>query len=139
MVTFKINHSMKLNCTNKNLLSFQLYATDNEQEIAELRELQAKFKACEEIVPEKKEKKESKGSGAGSGSQVPIANTVDPTDDITLVKGVGKKTAEKLAEAGITTKSGLKKAVTEDREKVVAALDEMQVTNIEKFFEEEAK
>lgn len=99
MVRFQIKHAFNLKSDgNKLLFAGQYYPTDDEAKITELRAF-AKDSSCVELdnAPKKLVKEEKK--------------TVDETDDITLVKGVGKKLAEELAAKGVTTKSGLKAAV----------------------------
>src|SRR4051812_30100704 len=98
MVSFEIHQGVKLNSTGKQLLPFTRYATDKEDEIKELRGLQEKFKLCTEFIPKEPEKK-GKGKTADAGDQtatVAAANTVDSTDDISLVNGVGAATENKL-------------------------------------------
>lgn len=96
MAKFQMKHAFNLQSAGGKLMQpGQYFSTEDEAQIAELREF-AKDGSCKELVPEVKQEEK------------PAEKTVDAQDDITLVKGIGKKLAEKLAEKGITTKSGLK-------------------------------
>jgi DNA polymerase/3'-5' exonuclease PolX len=94
MNSFKIIHAFRLHSVDKFMSPHMIYAPVSEQEVTELRKY-AEGGACEEMLPKAKEEKKT----------VP---TVDPTDDITVVPGMGKKIQADLAALGVTTKSGLK-------------------------------
>lgn len=99
LTRFEIKHGLYLQSAKKLLTPNTFYPTDKEAELKELREVFCKDGAAVEVKPEKKEKVTAPKP------------EVDPTDDITLVKGVGEGTSKKLAEKGITTKSGLEAAM----------------------------
>ena len=121
MVRFKILHGFRLKAANRILLPKSLYSTEDEAEIAELRDVFAPHGACEEVksVPAEAPKAETK--------------TVDPNDDITIAKGVGKGLSVKLAEKGITTFSGLKAAMTDKARE--AEMQELLGTSYAKVME----
>ena len=98
---FHIKHGLFLKSANKLLTPNTHYVTDNEDEQKELLEVFAEAVTEIKSTPIEKpvEKDEEK--------------QVDPSDDITLAKGVGKVLSAKLAEKGLTTFSGLKAAMTD--------------------------
>jgi len=98
---FLIKHGLFLKSANKLFTPNTHYATDSEAEQKELLEVFAE--AVEEIKPVVKKEPAKEAE-----------KTVDPTDDITLAKGVGGGTAKKLSEKGITTLSALRAAMTDE-------------------------
>lgn len=100
MPVFKIKHGFALQSAGGKLLTPNtVYTTDKEAELKEIREVFA------DAVEEVKQKVEA--------PKEPEKSTVDPEDDVTLVDGVGAGLSKKLAALGITTKSGLKAAMTD--------------------------
>jgi hypothetical protein len=133
MPRFDMHHGVRLK-GGKKLAPLSFYVTDDEAELAELRAMSTQKLGkpdgvCTEYVPEKPKKQEKE------------EETVNATDDITLVKGAGKKAVEKLAREGVTTKSGLKAALADagKKAKLVEALGETEVAKLAAFFEEEDK
>lgn len=112
MHRFKIKHAFNLKSEGMKLKTpGQFVATEDEAQVAELREFE-KQGSCEEVKSEvKKETKKPQD-----------AKTVDQTDDITLVKGVGAGLAKKLEEKGVTTRSGLKAALKDRTEEMKEVL-----------------
>lgn len=100
MARFEIKNGFTLRASGKLMFPKSLYSTENEAELQELREVFCKTGSAVEIVPK-----------APETPFAPTEKTVDPNDDITLAKGVGKALSAKLAEKGITTFSGLKSAM----------------------------
>lgn len=101
MKRFLIKNALYLQSAKKLLDQNTYFATEVEEEQKELLEV---FGECVEEL-------------SSAPKEVRVENLdekpVDPTDDITLAKGVGKALTVKLAEAGIVTFSGLKAAMTE--------------------------
>lgn len=97
---FIIHHALSLGNT---LLHPQTrYTTLKEDEIADLRQ-RAEYGACEEVKP---------------AVSVPIKKPELPSEDLSVVPGVGAKTLEKLSDVGVTTLSALKAAVLAEEEKI---------------------
>jgi predicted flap endonuclease-1-like 5' DNA nuclease len=101
MVRFKINHGFRLRSTNKLLMPRTLHPTENQAEIAELREKYVPCGACEEVKFEEKKATEAKVADV----------VVDPSEDLGDVDGITKTRLEKLAAIGITKKSELAAAL----------------------------
>jgi len=116
----KIKHGFRLRSANRVLTPGMLFVTEDEAQIKELRDTYIPHGAAEEILAEQ----------PGKTQPAPAETTVDGTDDISLVKGIGAKTAAKLAEKGITTKSGLKALVGD------AEVKEILGANYEKVSEQ---
>lgn len=103
MPTFRIKEAFNLKSAGGLLLMLgQIYGTEDEAQVAELRGYAA-AKACEEMLPPSK-----------AAAKAP-EKAADPDDDISLVKGIGKGTMERLAEKGIATKSQLGAALSDPK------------------------
>ena len=96
MTTFLIKHAMSVN--GKLLNPETRYQTDDASEIEDLRK-RAGYEACVEMKSATPQEKKEAREDADAG------------DDLTAVHGIGAKTLEKLAEAGITTKTQLKEKI----------------------------
>jgi len=128
MVTFVIHHGVKLRSSGAQLVPFQRYSTEREDEIEELRGYGEKFKLCTEVVPEKPKETPKPAEDVAPA---------DPAEDLALMKGiVGKATATKLAALEIVTQSGLKAALAdaEKKAKVTEAVGEKVVEKMDAFF-----
>lgn len=122
---FTIKHGLFLKSANKLLSPNTIYSTEVEAEQTELLEVFGE--AVEEIVSKPAEEK----------PVTPEEKAVDPTDDITLAKGVGAGLAKKLEEKGITTFSSLKAAMTDkSREEEMKELLGAAYAKVLKNFEE---
>lgn len=111
MNSFKIIHAFFLQSNQKLMAPSTIYAPTSDAEVTELREFATRG-GCEEMLPMKKAKAEK---------------PAEPTDDITVVPGIGKKLMTALAELGITTKTGLKDKLED------AAVKEALGLNFEKI------
>lgn len=105
MPRFEIKSGFFLRSANKLMFPKTLFFTVDEAQLKELREVFPKS-ATEVLPPDPK------------SEEKPSETPVDPTDDITLAKGVGKALQAKLAEKDITTFSGLKAAMTDKPEEM---------------------
>lgn len=116
---FKIKHGLYLNSARKLLGPNTFYVTESQEEADEL--LTVFGEAVEQILPE-----------APKAEEKPSEKPVDPSDDITLAKGVGAALAKKLAEKGVTTYSGLKTYMsTEEAKEVLGTSYEKVAKNFE--------
>lgn len=107
----------------KLLLVGQYYATEDEKQQEEL----AKFVAAGSCV-------ENLSVPAAGGVKQPEKEPEKEQEDITIVPGVGKAAAEKLAEAGITTVEGLKEAAAKREEELRELLGDKTFDKVSSFF-----
>jgi len=112
----------------------QYYATDDEQQLAELEKFE-KDGSVENVAPREAdaEKEESKDPPS-TGTQDPPA---DPTEDITIVPGIGEGSQKKLAalDPQVKTLTELKAAL--EREDVKKALGVNYEKAVKYFAEQE--
>jgi len=136
MITFQMQHGVSLK-SGKSIRAFAFYATEDESEIEELRE-HANNGVCTEVQKKKQEKQEKNKDEDENQDQGQADDTGDaaqnPEEDITTVKGVGASVEGKLAEAGITTVSSLKDAVSSDPEKIKELIGAPSLTRIREHF-----
>lgn len=99
MKRFKAINSFFLKTTGKLVMPKELLFPETDEQVEEI-EVFVKTGSCEEVVSKPK-----------ATADAPGAPPADPSDDLALVKGVGKATLEKLVAKGITTKTQLGEAV----------------------------
>ncbi len=125
-MNFRIKHAFNLkSADSKLLLPGQIFPTDDEAQIKELREVFAKDGACEEI--------KTKEAVKADVTKAPD----NPDDDLSTVPGVGKTTLEKLAKKNITTVAQLKAAVLDASkdEEMKEVFGPMNVKKVKAHFE----
>src|SRR4051794_39334640 len=112
---FHIKDAFHLKSAGKLMIPGTYYTTEDDAQIAELRERFEPDGSCQEVKAEKK-------------AHVTKAVESTDNDDLSLVKGIGAALLEKLNEKGITTKSQLKAAVTDRADE----MKELLATRFEK-------
>lgn len=133
MVTFQMQHGVSLK-SGKSIRAFAFYRTEDKSEIEELRS-HAKNGVCTEVQNKKQEKKKDEDENHDQGQSDEAGdNQQNPAEDITTVKGVGASVEGKLAEAGITTVSQLKDAVSGDPEKIKELIGAPSLAKIQEHF-----
>lgn len=134
--TFKMNHSVFMTSTGKTRHLGTQFQASSEAEEAELLALIPKGSVVL-VEPKKKVEEKAKPAtapDAGTGNEPPKP---DATDDITEVPGVGAATLTKLAglTPPVTTKSALKKFVTESPDQVKELVGATSYARIVEYFE----
>lgn len=142
MKRYKIKEAFNLKAAKMRLMHVgQYYATESEEEQAELARFAA-MGSCEEITSVEKPGKGLKPTAPAGSPKVEEprepaeAKEADPEKDLTVLPGIGKAARENLEKAGVKTVAQLKEAMAKRSEEMRELLGDKTFEKVTAYFAE---